>query len=207
MSDPRLGSIPVGILVSVSDSRPRRRRVKPPLRDPSPFVPSSLGVSPSLQETPPLEVTPPPEPQPRLEVYPAIQKDDVRPVWPAVAALLTLAVIGGLFLVNARRVAPPAARIAKAPPPQVRASEDAVLLAAQRPAAAGAQEGAPQLGLAGADLDIDAGARPLAAKSSNLGTDIAFGDDPPAAFRAATRERKLVMMVHLSGNFEDKEFT
>jgi len=31
--------------------------------------------------------------------------------------------------------------------------------------------------------------------------------DPPEAFQAGQAERKMVFMVHLSGNLEDKEFT
>jgi len=42
---------------------------------------------------------------------------------------------------------------------------------------------------------------------SNLGTQITFLHHPPDAFRQAAREDKLVLMVHLSGNFEDEAFT
>src|SRR5262245_13525973 len=42
---------------------------------------------------------------------------------------------------------------------------------------------------------------------SNLGTQITFLHYPPDAFRQASRENKLVLMVHLSGNFEDQSFT
>ena len=42
---------------------------------------------------------------------------------------------------------------------------------------------------------------------SNLGTEITFLHHPPDAFRQAARENKLVLMVHLSGNFEDQAFT
>jgi hypothetical protein len=40
-----------------------------------------------------------------------------------------------------------------------------------------------------------------------LGTSIAFVKNPPDAFRQARKEGKLVFMVHLSGNFEDTQFT
>lgn len=44
-------------------------------------------------------------------------------------------------------------------------------------------------------------------KGRQLGTDLRFLKDPPEAFRLAKTEKKLVFMLHLSGNFEDKEFT
>jgi hypothetical protein len=193
MSDSRQRSIPVGILVSVSNSR-RRRKVKPLLEAP---LDASAAIEPVALQEGPVPVSP---------CHPGASR---RSIWPAVAGFLALAVIGTLFVLNARRPAPPLARIAKAPPREVRAPDEMfVLPAVQRPGMAGPQEGAPQpLGLAAPEPDDDAGVRPPAAKKCNLGTDIVFVDDPPAAFRAATRERKLVMMVHLSGNFEDKEFT
>ncbi len=42
---------------------------------------------------------------------------------------------------------------------------------------------------------------------ANLGTQITFVKDPPEAFQRAREEKKLVFLIHLSGNFEDKEFT
>ena len=51
-----------------------------------------------------------------------------------------------------------------------------------------------------------AGPRP-AVCAANLGTRIEFIKDPPEAFKLARREKKLVFMIHLSGNFEEKEFT
>lgn len=42
---------------------------------------------------------------------------------------------------------------------------------------------------------------------STVGTQISFLHHPPDAFRQAAREQKLVLMVHLSGNFEDQGFT
>jgi hypothetical protein len=42
---------------------------------------------------------------------------------------------------------------------------------------------------------------------SNHGTAVTFFENPPDAFRQAARENKLVLMVHLSGNFEDPAFT
>ncbi len=43
--------------------------------------------------------------------------------------------------------------------------------------------------------------------TARLGTPIDFVVDPPEAFRRAKAENKLVFMIHLSGNFEDQEFT
>lgn len=40
-----------------------------------------------------------------------------------------------------------------------------------------------------------------------FGTRISFHLHPPQAFQIAKEDRKLVFFVHLSGNFEDKEFT
>jgi len=40
-----------------------------------------------------------------------------------------------------------------------------------------------------------------------FGTRIAFLQSPPDAFRKAKEENKQVFFVHLSGNFDDKEFT
>ncbi len=40
-----------------------------------------------------------------------------------------------------------------------------------------------------------------------FGTQIVFLSNPPDAFKKARDENKLVFFVHLSGNFEDKEFT
>jgi hypothetical protein len=43
--------------------------------------------------------------------------------------------------------------------------------------------------------------------ATKLGTQINFIADPPEAFRLAREQKKLVFMIHLSGNFEDTEFT
>jgi hypothetical protein len=49
--------------------------------------------------------------------------------------------------------------------------------------------------------------KPAQVCAANLGTTIHFVKDPPDAFRQARKEKKLVFMIHLSGNFEEKEFT
>ena len=46
-----------------------------------------------------------------------------------------------------------------------------------------------------------------AACAAKLGTSINFIANPPEAFQLAKKENKIVFMIHLSGNFEDKEFT
>jgi hypothetical protein len=45
------------------------------------------------------------------------------------------------------------------------------------------------------------------ANCASIGTDVLFVKDPPEAFRRAKAEKKLVYMMHLSGNLEDKDFT
>jgi hypothetical protein len=42
---------------------------------------------------------------------------------------------------------------------------------------------------------------------ARIGTDIRFMSEPAEAFQRARAEKKMVFMVHLSGNLEDKEFT
>lgn len=45
------------------------------------------------------------------------------------------------------------------------------------------------------------------ADPAQIGSDILFMRDPPEAFKRAKAEKKMVFMVHLSGNLEDKECT
>jgi len=45
------------------------------------------------------------------------------------------------------------------------------------------------------------------ANCEQIGTDVLFVKDPPKAFVRAKEEKKLVFMVHLSGNLEDPGFT
>lgn len=45
------------------------------------------------------------------------------------------------------------------------------------------------------------------ASCEQIGTKILFMKDPPEAFKRAKAEKKLVFMMHLSGNLEDKGFT
>jgi hypothetical protein len=52
------------------------------------------------------------------------------------------------------------------------------------------------------DVDLN-----VFASCEQIGTNILFMKNPADAFRKAREEKKLVFMVHLSGNLEDKEFT
>lgn len=56
-------------------------------------------------------------------------------------------------------------------------------------------------------LEIPAAPAKPAVCPANIGTQITFVKDPPEAFQRAREEKKLVFLIHLSGNFEDKEFT
>jgi hypothetical protein len=42
---------------------------------------------------------------------------------------------------------------------------------------------------------------------ARIGTDVRFMKEPAAAFLRARAEKKMVFIVHLSGNLEDKDFT
>jgi hypothetical protein len=52
------------------------------------------------------------------------------------------------------------------------------------------------------DIDLN-----VFASCEQIGTNMLFMKDPTDAFKKARAEKKLVFMVHLSGNLEDKEFT
>jgi len=80
------------------------------------------------------------------------------------------------------------------PPPQEPVQEVVV--------AAAAPERKPE-----AAFDVPAAPQKAAICSANLGTQITFVKDPPEAFKRAREEKKLVFLIHLSGNFEDREFT
>ncbi len=45
------------------------------------------------------------------------------------------------------------------------------------------------------------------ANCRNYGTQVAFVSSPTEAGRKALKERKLLFVLHLAGNFEDKKFT
>jgi hypothetical protein len=48
---------------------------------------------------------------------------------------------------------------------------------------------------------------PVFANCEQIGTKVLFVRNPPEAFKRAKAEKKMVFVVHLSGNLEDKEFT
>lgn len=48
---------------------------------------------------------------------------------------------------------------------------------------------------------------PAAADCQQLGTRVQFIQNPAEAFRLAGEQKKMVFMIHLSGNFEDRGFT
>jgi hypothetical protein len=120
------------------------------------------------------------------------------------------------FSVHAERPRPePAAVVALpvviAPAAAVALPEDidedrpaAAVVALERRPARGLPEPGPLAPLPKEDLAAAAPARP---GCDRLGTGIDFVRNPPDAFRQARQEGKLVFMVHLSGNFEDTEFT
>ena len=55
--------------------------------------------------------------------------------------------------------------------------------------------------------NLVASLQPPADCTVDLGTPIRFVADPPEAFKLAKQQNKLVLMLHLSGNFEDKCFS
>jgi hypothetical protein len=63
---------------------------------------------------------------------------------------------------------------------------------------------APVLPGAARNKDIDLN---LFANCQQIGTDVLFVKDPPKAFLKAKDEKRMVCMVHLSGNLEDPGFT
>jgi hypothetical protein len=44
-------------------------------------------------------------------------------------------------------------------------------------------------------------------ESQNYGTSVAFLGSPAEAGKQARRDGKLVFLLHISGNFEDRQFT
>ena len=186
--------VPVGILVSVSG--PSRRRKMRSLAD-----------------------------------YPPIKKEVSLPLYIGVNAALALGivlVIGVVYAVETVRAAPGQAEIGARPvqpAPQI-AVPLAAAIPAEAPIAAPA-DAAPLADWRGWEkllgfIPHDAPTAAAPAKSappsapppeppppacSNLGTEVAFFHHPPDAFRQAAKENKLVLMVHLSGNFEDQAFT
>lgn len=178
-------SIPVGILVSVGASRRRKRRFR------------------SLDDDPP------------------IKKEVNLPLRIGLGvggAVLAMLIVTGIAWLSAQqRSAPPVALAQPAPffnapaeepppmpafpvPPALEPTPVAPVAAPLRESAVAAP--VQEIG----QIDVPPAA-PQPAACSNLGTQITFLSHPPDAFRQAARENKLVLMVHLSGNFEDQAFT
>jgi hypothetical protein len=178
-------SIPVGILVSVSESCRRKRRFR------------------------------------SLDDYPPIKKEVNLPLrigLGAGGAVLALLVIVGITLLSARQRSVPPVALAQPAPFFIAPAEKPAPMAALPAPPALPQ---PPVALVAAPIRELAVAAPLQqiapieappaapqpAACSTLGTQITFLSHPPDAFRQAARENKLVLMVHLSGNFEDQAFT
>jgi hypothetical protein len=96
--------------------------------------------------------------------------------------------------------------MAQAPAPAL-AGQPALQLPRAAPAAAPNREMAVAAPVhhAAATRVMHADSQPAAC--SNLGTRVTFHSHPPEAFRQAAHENKLVLIVHLSGNFDDQAFT
>jgi hypothetical protein len=61
------------------------------------------------------------------------------------------------------------------------------------------------------DLEVKPDKKPVDlnvyADCQQIGTDVLFMKNPPDAFKQARADKKMVFIVHLSGNLEDKDFT
>lgn len=218
-------TIPVGILVSVGDARRKKRsqpvRVPRAHRPTAPRIPwptivlASVGVwiaglgvvacwagrpEPQVAEAPPTALEPM-----------AVEPIAVEPV--AVVALPAAAVIPALPAAPVALPLPvvevPAALAVPEPPvvamiePRPVVKVNATIPEPEvEPALANVPMPEPQ-----PEPVIPADPVKPAACATNLGTTIAFVADPVEAFQKAKKEKKLVFMIHLSGNFEDKEFT
>lgn len=182
--------IPVGILVSVSGP-PRKRRVS-------------------------------------IDKMPSIRKDVNLPLRVGIGvgvALTVLVTLTSLAAYGSNRRAPgpaaapiPAVAVAKL---MIAPVEEPVALADVEPPAPpqAPRFAAPIFGPMQPQREVAAApamrqfARPVPAgvnatpTCSNYGTAVTFFENPPDAFRHAGKENKLVLMVHLSGNFEDPAFT
>jgi len=184
-------TIPVGILVSVSGP-PRRRRTSidklPSIRK-EVNLPLRVGIGVGVALTVVVALT-------SLVAYgvnrraPAIA---VAPVRNDVAVTKPIAPVEApAAIAEIEPAAPPPASVAAGPifgveamqPQQIPAAPAVRQLANPAPAAAKA-----------------------APVCSHYGTAVTFFENPPDAFRQAAKENKLVLMVHLSGNFDDPAFT
>jgi hypothetical protein len=134
----------------------------------------------------------------------------------AFAALLVGGVIAGLASQRASARAMPVAAPAPAAPEVRSAPEEAVAALPDLPltapvAVAPAAPAPPRPRTEAADVEAPArraearGVRP--AGGEKYGTAVTFLCDPADAAAEARREGKLLFVLHLSGNFEDSQFT
>jgi hypothetical protein len=152
--------------------------------------------------------------RPRPEPQRSHSRSSARWLWPA-AAVAWLGFLGlasaGLTAIALRPVLQTVTEVAyvppPAPPPVVVEPDPPVLPGESRPPLPGMpaetpSEPTPAPAPQPAPLDPAA-----AAPCGRFGTAIDFVRSPAIAFDRAARERKLVLVVHLAGHFEDPGFT
>jgi hypothetical protein len=135
--------------------------------------------------------------------------------WPVAGAGLAAVVIFCGVAWAALNREPPAERREKTPEPSAAAPESGLTTTAVVPAHAPAiarPAVAPAPKVAVPDVPV-AAVKPLLkdeppkCDASNYGTSVPFLNSPLEAAREAQRTGKLVLLLHISGNFEDKQFT
>jgi hypothetical protein len=200
-------SIPVGILVSVSGASGRRR-------------PRSRGDDPPIKDDPLVKK----EASPRPGVAVGVSLGSVLALLLIASGLLAAkspsahdaergrqagSVLPGDQRAADQRAALVKQAVAQPPAPSEALTAGPVEPATARPIAAFFERLAKLQAPAPAPPEpAPATVVELAAPAcSNLGTAVTFFEHPPDAFRRAARENKLVLVVHLSGNFEDQAFT
>jgi hypothetical protein len=147
------------------------------------FVVASLTLAVQTMKRPP--ATPLVPAESASDKGPAIDKSGPPPKAEAVIPVATVKALNPASLANAGS---PASQITEAKPPPQSAldSEPEPVIALDEPAA---------------EVAIEAQA------CDTCGTSIKFMRSPQAAARRAAREEKLVLLLHVSGNFEDAGFT
>lgn len=196
-------TIPVGILVSVTESSSRKRAqriirrprkpVSPvPRRSPLPWHEMLAGVSAVGLV---------------LVVGVALWAGNSPPPAHVPAAIVAMErVIAPVAVVPAPPVVEPADLAANVPEPEPRPLLDR-LPSVPTPVAM-PMPAQPETDLT-PEPKLEPAVPPAPPKvcTRKLGTRIDFVAEPPEAFKRAKAENKLVFMIHLSGNFEDQEFT
>jgi hypothetical protein len=139
-----------------------------------------------------------------LDDYPPIKKEVNWPfrIGVVVGPVLAVVVVTSVAWLTARQ----RWAMAQAPAPAL-VGQPALQLPRAAPAVAPNREMAVAAPVHHAAATRVMHAEPQPAACSNLGTRVTFHSHPPEAFRQAARENKLVLMVHLSGNFDDQAFT